>query len=270
MFKRERLLEIIFLGTGTSHGVPPLDCVINDYALCPKDVCRKSLNDPRHRRTRTSILVKKNGKTLLADVSSDFREQALRHGIKEIDAVIISHGHIDHFGGLPDIRSYTWRKPLTVYASSETLANVRCVFSYMFDSGVECGGGIPHLRMKELKDTSEIAGFTVKPIPVTHGKLKGCLGFRIDDTAYVPDVKHIDPENEKLLEGLDCLVLNCLRENPGHSTHLFLSESVSLARRLAPKRCYFIHMNHEIDYIADGKELDSWMEFSYDGLIIKV
>ena len=244
--------------------------MIEDYARCPKDVCRKSLTDSRHRRTRTSILVKKGGKTLLADVSADFREQALRHRVREIDAALISHGHIDHFGGLPDIRSYTKQGPLAVYASAETIRNVKSVFSYMFDSGGDCGGGIPCLQMIELCGVSEVAGFTVTPVPVTHGKIKGCLGFRIDNIAYVPDVKFIDPEHEKLLVGLDCLILNCLRDHREHNTHMILSQSMELARRLAPGRCYFIHMGHEIDYAVDSKKLDSWMEFSYDGLVVNV
>jgi phosphoribosyl 1,2-cyclic phosphate phosphodiesterase len=263
-------VEITFLGTGTSHGVPPLGCMMKDYADCPKGVCRKSLTDASYRRTRTSVIIRKNGKTLLADVSSDFREQALSNKIKEIDAALISHGHIDHFGGLPDIRSYTDRKPMPVYASGETIHNVKTAFSYMFDLPPSCGGGVPHLDMIELSGKREIAGFTVTPVPVVHGRLKGCLGFRIDDAAYIPDVKYIEPENEKLLKGLDCLILNCLRDKKEHGTHLILPQSVELSRRLAPKRAFFIHITHEIDYAVDSKELDPWMEFSYDGQTVTI
>jgi len=244
--------------------------MMEDYANCPKGVCRKSLTDARYRRTRTSILIKKNGKTLLADVSSDFREQALTNRIKEIDAVLISHGHIDHFGGLADIRSYTEEKPMRVYASAETIHNVKTVFSYMFDSPQYCGGGIPCLDMIEINSTKEIEGFTVTPIPVVHGKLNGCLGFRIDNVAYIPDVKYIEPENEKLLKGLDCLILNCLRDEKEHGTHLILPQSIELSRRLAPKRAFFIHMTHQIDYVTDSEKLDPWMEFSYDGQTITI
>jgi phosphoribosyl 1,2-cyclic phosphate phosphodiesterase len=265
-------MRITFLGTGTSHGVPPLDCMMLDYARCPKGVCRRSLADPRHRRTRTSVLLQEGGKTLIADVSADFREQALRHGIRRIDAVLLSHGHVDHFGGLPDIRSYTEDEPLDVYASSETLETVRCAFPYMFETRDRQGRGrgIPRLGMIELKSVRDIIGFKVTPVPVEHGTLKECLGLRINNIGYVPDVKHMSVESEELLKGLDCLILNCLRDKREHETHMILEQSIPLARRLAPKRCYFIHMTHDIDYETDGKLLDPWMEFSYDGLVVDV
>jgi phosphoribosyl 1,2-cyclic phosphate phosphodiesterase len=272
MYNGEIFLEITFLGTGTSHGVPPLDCMITGYERCPKGVCRKSLTDPRHSRTRTSVLLRKNGVTLIADVSADFRQQALREGITRIDAAVLSHGHVDHFGGLPDIRSYTdaREEPLDVYGSAETLGTVKQAFPYMFEARECCGKGVPRLRMRELKGPCDIAGFRVTPVPVSHGRLKECLGLRIDNAGYVPDVKHMSAASEDLLKGLDCLILNCLRDTREHSTHMTLEQSMALARRLAPKRCYFIHMTHDIDYTVDGKLLDPWMEFSYDGLTVNV
>ena len=277
MLKYSRLLaggfflEITFLGTGTSHGVPPLDCMIAGYAKCPKGVCRKSLSDPRHNRTRTSVLLRKNGMTLIADVSADFRQQALRAGIERIDAVALSHGHIDHFGGLPDIRSYTdaREEPLDVYASAETIDTVTRAFPYMFETRDGCGKGVPRLRMNVLKEPRDIVGFRVTPVPVSHGRLKECLGLRIDNIGYVPDVKRMGAASEELLKGLDCLILNCLRDTREHSTHMTLEQSMALARRLEPRRCCFIHMTHDIDYTVDGKHLDSWMEFSYDGLVVE-
>jgi len=264
-------MEITFLGTGTSHGVPPLDCMMTGFAKCPKGVCRKSLTDPRHNRTRTSILLRKGGKALLVDASSDFRQQALRHELRQIDAVLLSHGHIDHFGGLPDIRSYTEEMSLDAYASSETIETVTSAFPYMFRfRGISDGKGIPRLRMVELDGARDIVGFAVTPVPVSHGVLKECLGFRIDNLGYVPDVKYMSAKSQEMLKGLDCLILNCLRDEREHRTHMILEQSVELAKRLAPKRCYFIHMTHDIDYEADGKGLDPWMQFSYDGLVIEV
>ena len=262
-------MEITFLGTGTSHGVPPLDCMIGAAAEpCRKDVCRKSETDPKHRRTRTSVMLRKNDKTIIADVSADFRQQALRHRIKKIDAVALSHGHIDHFGGLPDIRSYTEAEPLDVYGSAETLDRVAQAFPYMFQ--ITGDRNVPRLRMIELTAPREIARFTVTPVPVFHGNCGQCLGLRFDDVGYVPDVKRMSAESEEALKGLDCLILNCLRDKRQHTAHMLLDESMELARRLAPKKCYFIHMTHDIDYETDGKLLDPWMEFSYDGLVVDV
>jgi len=263
-------MEITFLGTGTSYGVPPLDCMMNGYADCPKGVCRKGDIDPKHRRTRTSIMLRKGGRTLIADVSSDFRQQALRHNLRSIDAVALSHGHIDHFGGLSDIRSYTEEKSLDVYASAETIEHVMYAFPYMFEARAGRSAGVPRLRMVELTASVNIAGFEVEPVPVAHGRLVGCLGLRIDNIGYVPDVKYMERESEERLKGLDCLIMNCLRDKPEHHTHMTIEESVELTRRLAPKKCYFIHMTHDIDYTVDSERLDPWMEFSYDGLVVNV
>jgi phosphoribosyl 1,2-cyclic phosphate phosphodiesterase len=241
------------------------------YEKCPKGVCRKSFSNPRHRRTRTSVLLKKGGRSLLADVSADFRQQALRCGIRRIDAAAISHGHIDHFGGLPDIRSYTdaAEEPISVYGSGETINTVRQAFPYMFEPRQGSGKGVPRLKMLEFAGVTEIAGFKVTPVHVEHGALKECLGLRFDNVGYLPDVKRISPGGEELLKGLDVLILNCLRDEREHPTHLTLSQSMELARRLAPKRCYFIHMTHDIDYEIDGERLDDCMEFSYDGLVVE-
>jgi phosphoribosyl 1,2-cyclic phosphate phosphodiesterase len=217
------------------------------------------------------VLLEKEGKALIADVSADFRQQALRSGIRRIDAVALSHGHIDHFGGLPDIRSYTdaAEEPMEVYGSRETLNTVRQAFPYMFEAREGRGKGVPRLKMLEFAGVTDIAGFRVTPVPVEHGALKECLGLRIDDVGYLPDAKRVSRESEALLKGLDVLILNCLRDEREHPTHMILPQSVELARRLSPERCYFIHMTHDIDYEVDSKHLDSWMEFSYDGLVIE-
>jgi phosphoribosyl 1,2-cyclic phosphate phosphodiesterase len=108
------------------------------------------------------------------------------------------------------------------------------------------------------------------PLPVTHGNLKGCLGYRLKNVAYIPDVKTVPEETKNNLKNLDCLILDCLRDTREHSTHIILEESLQFARDIAPARCYFIHMSHDIHYEIDGKKLDDWMEFSYDGMKIEV
>lgn len=263
-------MNITFLGTGTSHGVPPLDCMINNYETCPQDVCRMSISDPKHRRTRSSVLVETDTRSIIVDISEDFRFQALREQIKKIDCALITHTHADHVGGIPDIRSYTIDKTLPLYGSENTIEQVRTTYSYIFDSSTFVGGGIPLLETIAVNDPFFIDSTCITPISVEHGRVAGCFGYRIGDVAYIPDMKNISVSEMEKLQGLDVLILNCLRRSRPHSTHLILPESIELARKLKPSFCYFIHMSHDIHYQLDSAALESWMQFSYDGLKVNV
>lgn len=264
-------MRITFLGTGTSHGVPSIDCMINGFANCPKGVCKQSAFDPRHNRTRSSILVETENVAILIDVSADFRQQALREQIGKIDAVLITHSHADHICGIPDIRSYTRGETvLPFYGSNESIQNIRNTFSYIFNSQTFVGGGIPRISTQDVKGPFELFGETVIPVKVEHGNLDGCFGYRIGKLAYIPDMKSIQPSELKKLEGTEILILNCLRDKREHSTHLILPQSIELARSIAPKCCCFIHMCHDIHYELDSASLDPWMEFSYDGLKMEI
>jgi phosphoribosyl 1,2-cyclic phosphate phosphodiesterase len=261
-------MEITFLGTGTSHGVPQIDCMLQEYAHCPKGVCKASQQDPRHRRTRSSIIVEYNGRNVLIDVSPDFRQQAMSARIMHIDAVLITHSHADHIGGIPDIRSYTRTAALPLYGSPESIEHIRRSFNYAFDPPEILGGGIPRLTMIPVAAPFDLFGYTITPLPVEHGSLKGCFGFRIGDMAYIPDVKSIPEHTLACLSGLHCLIIDALRETRPHSTHMILPESIALARRLQPELCYFTHFCHDIHYIVDAHHLDSRMSFAHDGLSI--
>lgn len=263
-------MEITVLGSGTSHGVPTLDCMINDYKNCPQHVCESAQTDPRHARTRSSILLERDNKNVLIDVSADFRQQALREKIKRIDAVLITHCHADHVGGIPDIRSYTRQKPIPFYGSDESIKGIRNMFSYIFNPDVFAGGGIPRIETNIVNGSFDLFEKKIIPLWIQHGSLKGCLGYRIGPLAYIPDMKTIADEEINKICGADVLIVNCLHrfyENPSHMT---LPESIRFARRVKPKRCYFIHMSHDIHYKIDSEKLDSWMAFSYDGMKINV
>ncbi|MBN2188652.1 MAG: MBL fold metallo-hydrolase [Chitinispirillaceae bacterium] len=265
-------MKITFLGTGTSHGVPPLDCMIDDHARCRKGVCRLSETDPRHARTRSSLFVEWDGVNILIDASLDFRQQALREKIKRIDAALVTHCHADHIGGLPDLRSYTRQKgaPLPVFGSPESTEAIRRSFGYLFAPDTFVGGGITNITLSDVTGPFGFSGRIVLPVAVEHGPLKGCFGYRLGPLVYIPDMKSINEEELKKCAGAELLVLNCLRDEREHISHCILSQSMAYARRIAPKRCFFIHMCHDIHYKTDKKNLDSWMDFSYDGLTIEI
>lgn len=265
-------IKITFLGTGTSHGVPSIDCMLNNFEHCKKNVCRLSLTDPKHNRTRSSIILEHNGKHILIDVSADFRQQALRERVPKIDAVLITHSHADHIYGIPDIRSYNGPAPREIdfYGSAESMDAIKASFQYIFSSNTFIGGGVPRLALHPVDAPFYLFDDLVTPLPVAHGNLTGCLGYRINNIAYIPDIKAVSEETKNNLEKLDCLILDCLRDGREHSSHFILEESLRFARDIAPARCYFIHMSHDIHYELDGKKLDNWMEFSYDGLQIEV
>jgi phosphoribosyl 1,2-cyclic phosphate phosphodiesterase len=246
--------------------------MLSGYTLCRKGVCRAAQTDPRQQRTRSSIIIEYDGMHVLVDVSSDFRSQALRERIPKIDAVLITHCHCDHISGIPDIRSYTVRRnePLPLYGSDESMSVIRNSFSYIFDSKTNIGGGIPRISTNPINGSFSLFGKTIQCLPVDHGGLSGTFGYRFGDTAYIPDCKSLQPSTRSMLSGLEVLILNCLRETKTHTTHLTLEQSIDLAREIAPKKCYFIHMSHDIDYRTDTAKLDDWMAFSYDGLVLEI
>jgi phosphoribosyl 1,2-cyclic phosphate phosphodiesterase len=263
-------MKVTILGSGTSHGVPSLDCMIRDFSLCPKGVCREAARDPRHRRTRCSIVVEYGGHTVLVDVSPDFRQQALRAKLKRIDAVLLTHSHADHIMGIPDLRSYTREQDLTLYGSHETVDYVRRSFRYIFDERPAMeGGGIPRLLTEAVTEPLELFGMPVSPVPVEHGSLEGCYGYRIGDLAYIPDLKRLRAGDREVLAGIDTLIIDALRDTRPHSTHIILPESIALARELEPRRCYFTHLCHDIHYRRDAGMLDEWMDFAWDGLQVR-
>lgn len=263
-------MRITFLGTGTSHGVPTIDCMIDNYQSCPQKVCLKAVTNPRHRRTRSSILVQTDEAAILIDTSQDFRQQVLSNRVRRIGAVLYTHGHADHIYGLPDIRSYCRQQEgaIDIYGSGETLRILGGAFHYIFDPPDYEGGGIPKVTPHLLKQPVEINKTEITPLPVEHGSLEGCQGYRLNDVAYIPDVKRIPQKTLGKLQGLDLLILNCLRLRP-HGSHLCLEESLAYARQLAPSRCLFTHMTHDIDYRIEGPKLPSWIDFAHDGLVVE-
>jgi phosphoribosyl 1,2-cyclic phosphate phosphodiesterase len=251
-------MQLRFLGTGTSMGVPVIGC---DCAVCTSD-------DPRNRRMRTSALLRSGGNTVMIDVGPDFRHQALAARLTRVDAVLLTHAHFDHVAGLDDLRPFCQRQgTIPIFGSDETLTMVRERFAYAFDSGLSRGSSRPELDLQLIEQAFTLAGQTITPLPVLHGGWN-VTAYRIGRLGYVTDASHVPAETRAALRGVDVLVLNALRLEP-HPTHLSLSEALEVAAEIGAARTYLVHMTHTIDHRADYG-LPAGVAFAYDGLEVEI
>jgi phosphoribosyl 1,2-cyclic phosphate phosphodiesterase len=254
-------MKITLLGTGTSTGVPSIGCACE---TCASD-------DPRDKRLRVSVLVEHDGQTVLVDTSSDFRQQALRVGLKHLDAVLVTHCHADHIFGLDDIRPLNFRHgALGVYANERAWVDIRRIFKYVFEPS-HFGGGLPQVVPHTVVDGAPFClspGLTVTPLEVIHGRLP-VVAYRFNDFAYATDLSEIPPASLEGLRDLDALVLDCLRVKP-HPTHLTLESALRYVEQLRPRRTYLTHIAHDIKHARDAKLLPAGVEWAYDGLEIEI
>lgn len=251
-------VQVTFLGTGTSMGVPTLGC---DCAVCRSD-------DPRDRRTRPSVLLRYNGHTVVIDTSPDFRQQALRENIKRVDAVLYTHGHADHILGLDDLRAFNLRQgTIPLYATEATRETLQKTFFYVFGDATP-NSTIPAIEIHRIDGPFELFGLTVTPLPVLHGEME-VLGFRFGRAAYVTDFSVIPPNSLEQLKGLDLLVLSALRDHP-HPNHSTLENSLALVKELRPRRTCFTHMAHDLPHQATNARLPDEVELACDGLSVEV
>ncbi len=251
--------ELLFLGTGTSHGVPVVGC---ECATCRS-------TDPRDRRTRCSVLLGLPGGHLLIDTPPELRVQLLRERIGRVDAVAYTHEHADHLFGLDDLRIFPkyLGADLPVYCNRQTEECIRRVAWYAFDPIARewPAGGVPRLDLRRIDAASfEVLGARIQPIPLPHGRFD-VLGFRIDNLAYCTDTSGIPPASRELLSGLDVLVLDCLRRRP-HPTHLSLEQAIATAREVGARRTLFTHIAHDLKHDEISSQLPLGMELAYDGL----
>ncbi len=246
------------LGSGTSMGVPTIGC------LC--HVCNSA--DPKDRRTRPSVMVQYAGHTILIDTTPDFREQAIRERLREVDAVLYTHAHADHILGLDDLRPLTfWRNAnIPLYAHVETAAVIRRMFAYIFDGDYKYGG-LAQVTLHEITGPLELHDVTFFPVEILHGDQK-IHGFRFGQAAYLTDFSEIPPESMAQLRGLDVLFLDALRRRP-HPTHSTLENSVKLVEQLQPKRAYFTHISHDLGHEETNRSLPPHAQLSYDGLKVE-
>ena len=254
-----RTLRLTVLGSGTSMGVPTLGCA-----------CRVCLStDPRDNRTRPSVLLSLGGQNLVIDTSPDFRQQGLRAGVRRLDAVIYTHGHADHILGLDDIRPFNFRQQalLPVYASRETLVVLMRTFSYIFSEG-PTQSTIPGVDLHEINGPFELLGVKIVPVPAWHGEMQ-VFGFRFGRAAYLTDFSRIPETSLPLLEDLDDLILDALRDTP-HPMHSTVEQSLELARQLKPKRAWFTHISHDLPHEETNARLPQNVRLAYDGLSFEV
>lgn len=255
-------MKITFLGTGTSVGVPMIGC---ECATCRS-------KDPRDKRLRTGLLIERNGQRLIVDVSTDFRQQALRAHLTKLDALLITHCHADHVFGLDDIRPLNFRHgPLDVYASESTWRDLRRVFYYIFEAK-HIGGGLPQINPRLITDEFTTCGLRVTPLTVIHGRSK-VTAYRFDDgphaAAFVTDCNLIPDETLERLQHLDLLILDALRLKP-HPTHLHLEQSLAYIERLRPRRTLLTHMGHDIRHAETSRHLPPGVELAYDELEVEI
>lgn len=253
-------MEITFLGTGTSGGVPLIGC------SCP--VCQST--DYRDKRLRTSVLIKDQGLTLTIDCGPDFRQQMLREKVNHLDAILMTHQHKDHTGGIDDIRSLNFiqRKALDFYCDYPTELGIKEQYAYAFTETDY--PYLPKMNFIRIQNSAfKIHHLEILPIQVMHAHMP-VLGFRFGDFTYITDAKTIAPEERDKIRGTKVLVLNALRPEP-HYSHLSIDEAMKVVEDIKPEQTYFVHMSHQFGLYAHMEtRFPPKVQIAYDGLKITV
>lgn len=252
-------MKLTFLGTGTSVGVPTIGCTCR--------VC--SSTDPHDKRLRASVLVESGDTRVLVDCGPDFRQQMLGREFKKIDAVLLTHEHYDHVGGIDDLRPFCTFGEVDVYADGNTVGDLRRRIPYCFGESKYPGVPKINLSVVEPHRPFSIGSIDVLPIQVMHGKLP-ILGYRFGDLVYITDMKTIRKEEMEYLKGVKILIVNALRFSPEHHSHMTVNEAMEFIRMVSPEKTYFTHMGHDIGLHEEvNRQLPDDMDLAYDGQMIE-
>lgn len=253
-------MKLTFLGTGTSTGVPEIGC------SC--EVCTSS--DARDARLRSSAMLEAGGAHILIDCGPDFRTQLLRAPFPKIDALLLTHKHYDHTGGIDDLRPFCRGKEIPIFADRETEMQIRAMYPYCFGPKKYPGTANISLRTIDARTPFSIAGVDVVPVRVFHGMFP-ILGYRFGQLAYITDMSYIEPSELEKLRGVEVLVINALRYSKPHRTHQTVLEALQVVEQLKPRETYFTHMMHHIGLHAKiEKCLPAGVHLAYDGLVIEI
>lgn len=273
-----------FLGTGTSVGVPQIGC------SCP--VCTSA--DPRDKRRRCGAYVSSDEGAFLIDTPPEMREACIQYGINKVDAVLLTHAHMDHVAGFDDVRRFNTingtrvdcdpdspgafgrvsrivGKPMNCYALPETIEAMHCIFPYISSKGGTNGLFRPQIEFVDNSSPFEVCGLEIETLRVSHGF--PCCGYIISDGAkrlgYISDCHEIGEAEIARLKGVDIMVLNCLRERE-HATHLSLKRALEYLGGIDPKKAYLIHLCHDFTHVQWLDKLPAGVEPGYDGLEVRL
>lgn len=253
-------MKITFLGTGTSQGIPML---LSDEPV-------NFSNDIKDKRMRSSVLISWEEFSCLIDCGPDFRMQMLNNNVRDIDAILFTHEHSDHIAGLDDIRPFCYKKgPMPVYAMPRVMESLSKRYEYIFTTKNRYPGAAAVIPNIIDNKCFSLGNKKITPINVLHGSLP-ILGYRIDNIAYLTDVKYLELLELEKLKGLDVLIINALRIE-SHPTHLNLSEALEMVEKLQPKKTYFTHISHRLGFHEQvSNSLPDNVYLSFDGLNIDI
>ena len=254
-------MKIYFLGTGTSQGIPVIG---SQHPVCHS-------TNPKDKRLRVSVWIQTDELSLVIDCGPDFRQQMLTSGCKIVNALLFTHEHADHTAGLDDIRPFNFRQgDIPIYAHQRVIQNLKRRFDYIFETENKYPGA-PSVSIHEvIKNQSFLIGKqTIVPVEVMHGSLS-VFGYRVDDFAYLTDVKSISENEIEKLRNLEVLVVNALREEP-HETHFNLQEALDFITLIKPKKAYLTHISHIMGFHdVVQQKLPKNVYLAYDNLEITI